>query len=119
MSGAMLACCCGLTRHMPSVRGRLLLIGRIAMVPIMLQSSTLGDAAMRPALPAYGLSRFQRLRKVSSLSRGNGDGRDFRFQPGEVCKFINALLSDHGGVHVGQKQLLAAVDLRLHDDVDW
>ena len=41
-----------------------------------------------------------------------------RLQPGEVGQLVDAFLADHGGIHVGEKQLLAPVGPRLHDDVD-
>ena len=41
-----------------------------------------------------------------------------RLQPGKVGKLVDAFLADHGGIHVGQKKLLAPRGLWLHDDVD-
>ena len=43
---------------------------------------------------------------------------DMRLQPGKIGQLVDAFLADHGGVHVGQKKLLAPRRLRLHDDVD-
>ena len=40
------------------------------------------------------------------------------FDPDVVGEFVDAFLFDHGGVHVGQKQLLAPVGGGLHHDVD-
>ncbi len=40
------------------------------------------------------------------------------FQAGEIRQLVDAFLADHGGIHVGEKKLLAPGDLRLHHDVD-
>ena len=40
------------------------------------------------------------------------------FRPTIVGEFVDAFLADHGGIHVGEKQLLAAAGGRLHHDVD-
>ncbi len=47
-----------------------------------------------------------------------GDRRDVVLQPGKSRQFVDAFLSDHGGIHVGEEQLLAAVGGRLHDNVE-
>ncbi len=39
------------------------------------------------------------------------------FQADIIGEFVDAFLADHGGIHVGQKQLLAAAGDRLHHDV--
>src|SRR5690606_5098722 len=43
-----------------------------------------------------------------------GDRGDFGFQPGEIGKLVNALDGDHGAVHIGEEQLLAAAFRLLH-----
>src|SRR6476659_7667005 len=40
------------------------------------------------------------------------------FQPDIVGELIDAFLSDHGGIHVSQKQFLSPGGSGLHDDVD-
>ena len=50
--------------------------------------------------------------------RAFGDGGDMRLQAGEIGQFVDAFLADHGGIHVGQKKLLAPERGRLHDNVD-
>ena len=47
-----------------------------------------------------------------------GDGGDVRLQAGVVGQFVDALLADHGGIHVGEEQPLAAGPVRRHDHVD-
>ena len=39
-------------------------------------------------------------------------------QPDEIGQFVDAFLADHGGIHVGEKKLLAPRRDRLHDNVD-
>src|ERR1700759_2557483 len=41
-----------------------------------------------------------------------------RLQPDKVGKLVDAFLADHGGIHVGQKKLLAPCRDRLHDNID-
>ncbi len=41
-----------------------------------------------------------------------------RLQSGKVGQFVDAFLADHGGIHVGEKKLLAPRRLGLHDNVD-
>lgn len=50
--------------------------------------------------------------------RALGDGGDMRLHTGKVGKFVDAFLADHGGIHVGEKKLLASRRLRLHDNVN-
>jgi len=50
--------------------------------------------------------------------RAFGDGGDVRFQAGEIGQLVDAFLADHGGIHVGQKKLLAPERDRLHHNVD-
>ena len=39
-------------------------------------------------------------------------------QAGKIGQFVDAFLADHGGIHVGEKQLLAPCGPRLHHDID-
>ena len=39
-------------------------------------------------------------------------------QADEVSEFVDALLPDHGRIHVGDQQFLAPARRRLNDDVD-
>ena len=41
-----------------------------------------------------------------------------RFKPDEIRQLIDAFLTDHGGIHVGQEKLLAPRQHGLHDNVD-
>src|SRR3954454_23940714 len=41
-----------------------------------------------------------------------------RFQAGEIRQLVDAFLANDGGIHVGEKKLLAPEGLRLHHDVD-
>ncbi|GAA0005708.1 hypothetical protein BRDID11002_57110 [Bradyrhizobium diazoefficiens] len=47
-----------------------------------------------------------------------GDGGDMGLHPDEICELVDAFLADHGGIHVGEKKLLAPDAGWLHDDVD-
>ncbi len=47
-----------------------------------------------------------------------GYGRDMLFQADHIGELVNALLTDHGGIHVGDQQLLAAAVMILNDDID-
>ncbi len=47
-----------------------------------------------------------------------GDRRHVRFQADVIGEFVDAFLLDHGRIHVGQKQLLAAVGGRLQNDIE-
>ena len=40
------------------------------------------------------------------------------FEVHEVGQFVDAFLSDHGGIHVGEEKLLAPASGRLHHYVD-
>ena len=46
-----------------------------------------------------------------------GDCGDMRLEARIVGQFVDAFLLDHGGIHVGEEQLLAAMRDRLQDDV--
>ncbi len=41
-----------------------------------------------------------------------------RLEPDKIGQLVDAFLADHGGIHVGQKKLLAPGDRRLHHDID-
>ena len=61
----------------------------------------------------------QRRRELDlAAHRTLGDGRNPRLDADEVGKLVDTFLTNHGRVHVGEKQPLAATDHRLHDDVD-
>ncbi len=47
-----------------------------------------------------------------------GDFRDHVLQADEIGQFIDAFLADHGGIHVGEQQLLAPVLQRLDKNID-
>ncbi len=47
-----------------------------------------------------------------------GNGGDPVLQPDEIGEFVDALLADHGRIHVGEKQLLAPVGDRLDENID-
>lgn len=47
-----------------------------------------------------------------------GDRRHMLALADEIREFVNAFLADHGGIHVGEEQALAAPRLGLDDDVD-
>ena len=49
----------------------------------------------------------RRLELDFAAHRAFGDGGDMRLQPGEIGQFVDAFLADHGGIHVGEKKLLA------------
>ena len=76
------------------------------------------DHADRQILQQRDALAQRRLERDLAAHRAFGDGRDMRLQPGEVGELVDAFLADHGGIHVGQKKLLAPDGLRLHDDVD-
>ena len=40
------------------------------------------------------------------------------FQADVIGQFVDAFLADHGGIHVGQEELLAPVGGRLHHHID-
>jgi hypothetical protein len=47
-----------------------------------------------------------------------GDRSDVILEADVRGQFIDALLADHGGIHVGQKKLLAPITCGLHHCVD-
>ncbi len=60
----------------------------------------------------------RRLEFDLAAHRPLGDRGDMRFQSGEIRQFVDAFLSDHGGIHVGEQQFLAAVEQGLHHRID-
>ena len=87
-------------------------------VSVMRLCQHLVDHADRQALQQRDALAQRRLERDLAAHRAFGDGGDMRLQPGEIGQFVDAFLADHGGIHVGQKKLLAPGDLRLHDNVD-
>jgi hypothetical protein len=76
------------------------------------------DHADRQALQQRDALAQRRLELDLAAHRAFGDPGDMRLEAGEVRQFVDAFLADHGGIHVGQKKLLAPGGLRLHDNVD-
>ena len=76
------------------------------------------DDAHRQVLQQRHAFAQGRLERDLAAHRPFGDGGDTRLQPGKFGEFVDAFLSDHRRVHVGQKKLLAPDGFRLHDDVD-
>ena len=60
----------------------------------------------------------RRLELDLAAHRAFGDGGDMGLQPGKIGQLVDAFLADHGGIHVGQKKLLAPERPRLHDNID-
>jgi len=56
--------------------------------------------------------------RFSAAHRPFGNACDMLLQAGEIGQFVDAFLADHGGIHVGQKKLLASGRFRLHHNVD-
>ncbi len=65
------------------------------------------DHADRQTLEQRDALAQRRLELDLAAHRPFGDLGDMRLQPGEVGQFVDAFLADHGGIHVGQKKLLA------------
>ena len=76
------------------------------------------DDARRQALEQGDALAQGRLERDLAAHGALGDRGDMCLEPGEVGQFVDAFLPDHGGIHVGQKKLLASVDPRLHHNVD-
>ena len=64
-------------------------------------------------------SRKRRLERDLAAHRAFGDGGDMRLEADEIGQFVDAFLADHGGIHVGDQQLLAPMRHRLHHDVEF
>ena len=61
----------------------------------------------------------QRFDKVQlAAHRTLGHGADFGLQPGIIGQLVNAFHGDHGAVHIGHEEHLAAIRTRLHHDID-
>ena len=76
------------------------------------------DHADRHILQQRDALAQRRLELDLAAHRAFGDLGDMRLQPGEIGQFVDAFLADHGGIHVGEKKLLAPERCRLHDNVD-
>ena len=76
------------------------------------------DHADRQALEQRDALAQRRLEFDLAAHGAFGDGGDMGLQPDEIGQFVDAFLADHGGIHVGEKKLLAPRRNRLHDDVD-
>ena len=76
------------------------------------------DHADRQALEQRDALAQRRLELDLAAHRALGNGGDVRLQAGKIRQFVDAFLADHGGIHVGEKKLLAPQRLRLHDNVD-
>ena len=62
--------------------------------------------------PLSRATRSRKRRREGDLAahRPLGDGGDMRLEADEIGQFVDALLLDHGRIHVGQEQPLAAMD---------
>ena len=76
------------------------------------------DHADRQALQQRHALAQRRFELDLAAHRAFGNGGDMRLQAGEVGQLVDAFLADHGGIHVGEKKLLAPGCPRLHDNVD-
>ena len=76
------------------------------------------DDADRHALQQRHTLAQCRLELDLAAHRALGDFSDMVLQPREIRELVDAFLADHGGIHVGQKQLLAPGGDRLHNDID-
>ena len=47
-----------------------------------------------------------------------GDRGDMGFDADVIGQFVDAFLADHGGIHIGEEQPLAAMCERLQDHID-
>ena len=65
------------------------------------------DHADRQTLQKRDALAQRRLELDLAAHGAFGDFGDVRLQPGEIGQFVDAFLADHGGIHVGQKKLLA------------
>ena len=78
----------------------------------------LGDRRDRQALEQCDALAQGRLEGDLAAHRALSDRRDVRLQPHIVGEFVDALLADHGRIHVGDEQRLAPRRRRLDDHVD-
>ena len=79
---------------------------------------TSSTAVARQALE-QGHALAQRRRELDLAAHGAlGDGGDMRLQADMIGELVDAFLADHGRIHVGEEQRLAAAARRLHHDVD-
>ena len=87
-------------------------------VSVMRSAITSSTTDERQALEQRDALAQRRLEGDLAAHRALGDRGDMRLQADVVRKFVDAFLADHGGIHVGDEQLLARGSGRLHDDVD-
>ena len=81
-------------------------------VSVMRFASTSIDHADRQSLEQRDPLAQRGLEFDLAAHRAFGDGGDMRLEAGEIGQFVDAFLADHGGIHVGEKKLLAPVDLQ-------
>ena len=87
-------------------------------VSVMRFLQHLVDDADRHALQQRDALAQRRLELDLAAHGAFGDRCDMGLQPGKIRQLVDAFLADHGGIHVGEKKLLAPERCRLHDDVD-
>ena len=76
------------------------------------------DDAGRQVLEQRDALAQRRLELDLAAHRAFGDGGDMGLHPDEIGELVDAFLADHGGIHVGEKKLLAPEADWLHHDVD-
>ncbi len=77
------------------------------------------DHRDRQALQQRHALAKRRLERDLAAHRAFGDGRDMRLETCEIGKLVDAFLTDHGGIHVGDQQHLAPMRQRLHHHVEF
>ena len=75
------------------------------------------DADRQPLQQRHAFAQ-RRLERDFAAHGALCDGGDMGLEARKVRQFVDAFLADHGGIHVGEKKLLAPADLRLHDNID-
>ena len=64
-------------------------------------------------------ARVERLFEIEfAVHRPRRDGADLGLEPERIGQFVDAFLLDHGRIHVGDEELLAAMRGRHQRDVD-
>lgn len=76
------------------------------------------DHRHRQALQQRDPLAQRRLEGDFAIHRARGDGGNMGLDAGHVGQFVDALLVDHGGIHVGEQDGLAPARPILHDDID-
>ena len=87
-------------------------------VAVMRVFSTSSTTPTGEALQQRDALAQRRLELDFAAHRALGDPGDMGLEAGEIGQFVDAFLADHGGIHVGQKKLLAPESPGLHDNVD-